>query len=36
MVMVSFSLREDYWDNFELKEDDIEFLYNDLLELETP
>lgn len=36
MVMVSFSLREDYWDNFELTEDDIEFLYNDLLELETP
>lgn len=36
MVMVSFSLREEYWDNFELKEDDIEFLYNDLLELETP
>lgn len=36
MVMVSFSIREDYWQNFELQDEDIEFLYNDLLELETP
>jgi hypothetical protein len=36
MVMVSFSLREDYWDTFELQGDDIEFLYNYLLETETP
>lgn len=36
MVMVSFSMREDYWQNFELQDEDIEFLYNHLLELETP
>lgn len=36
MVTVSFSIREDYWDSFELQEADIEFLYNYLLELETP
>ncbi|HSO26834.1 MAG TPA: hypothetical protein VLS48_02105, partial [Anaerolineales bacterium] len=34
--MVSFSIQEDYWENFELQEADIEFLYNTLLELETP
>ncbi len=36
MVTVSVSLREDYWETFQLDEDDIEFLYNYLLELETP
>jgi len=36
MVMSSFSLREDYWEHFELNEDDLEFLYNNLLETETP
>ena len=36
MVTVSVSLREDYWDTFELQEDDVEFLYNYLLEVETP
>ncbi|HZD58678.1 MAG TPA: hypothetical protein VE136_18245 [Anaerolineales bacterium] len=36
MVTVSVSLREDYWDTFELQEEDIEFLYNYLLEVETP
>jgi hypothetical protein len=36
MVMVSYSLREDYWETFELQDEDIEFLYNYLLELETP
>jgi len=30
------SLREDYWETFQLKEQDIEFLYNYLLETETP
>lgn len=35
-VKSSFSLREDYWENFELKEDDLEFLYNHLLETEIP
>ena len=34
--MVSFTIREENWENFELAEDDIEFLYNYLLELETP
>lgn len=36
MVTVAFSLREDYWENFELQDEDVEFLYNHLLELETP
>src|SRR3972149_4516178 len=36
MVMASFSLREDYWETFNLQDEDIEFLYNHLLELETP
>lgn len=34
--MVSYSFREENWENFELVEEDIEFLYNYLLELETP
>ncbi len=36
MVFAAFSLREDYWDDFELNDTDIEFLYNYLLETETP
>ncbi len=36
MVMVKFSLRDDYWDTFQLEEDDVEHLYNHLLEVETP
>lgn len=36
MVLTPYSLREDYWDNFSLQQDDIEFLYNYLLETETP
>lgn len=36
MVTVSAKLREDYWETFELQEADIEFLYNHLLEVETP
>jgi hypothetical protein len=36
MVMASFSLREDYWETFSLTDDDIGFLYNYLLEIETP
>ena len=36
MVVATFSLEEDYWENFQLEEEDIEFLYNHLLELETP
>ena len=34
--MASLSLREDYWETFDLQEEDIEFIYNYLLELETP
>lgn len=36
MVTVSFSLQEDYWEDFQLQEADIEYLYNYLLETETP
>jgi hypothetical protein len=36
MVMASFSLREDYWETFSLLDEDIGFLYNFLLEKETP
>ena len=31
-----FSLREDYWETFELQNQDIEFLYNHLMEVENP
>lgn len=34
--MALLSLREDYWETFELRADDIEFLYNYLLETEMP
>jgi len=36
MVLAAFSLKENYWDEFELREEDIEFIYNHLLEVETP
>lgn len=36
MVMAPISLREDYWETFSLQDEDIDFLYNYLLELETP
>jgi hypothetical protein len=36
MVVATFSLRENYWEDFELLEEDIEFIYNHLLEIETP
>ena len=36
MVLASFSLKEGYWDEFELRNDDVEFIYNHLLEVETP
>jgi hypothetical protein len=31
-----FSLREDYWETFELQNQDIEFLYSHLMEVESP
>jgi hypothetical protein len=36
MSIATLSLREDYWVTFKLQTEDIEFLYNYLLELETP
>lgn len=36
MAIAPFSLQEDYWETFILQEEDTEFLYNYLLELETP
>jgi len=36
MTTATLSLQEDYWENFELLDEDIEFIYNYLLELETP
>jgi hypothetical protein len=36
MLMATFSLREDYWETFQIQPEDIEFLYNYLLEVETP
>ena len=36
MSLATLSLREDYWDTFELKDEDREFIYNYLLEVETP
>jgi hypothetical protein len=35
-TQASLSLREDYWETFELKDEDREFIYNYLLEEETP
>ncbi len=34
--LASLSLREDYWETFELNNEDREFIYNYLLEVETP
>jgi hypothetical protein len=36
MVVFPFSVREDYWSTFCLQEEDVEFLYNYLLEKEIP
>jgi hypothetical protein len=36
MSSAPFSLREDYWETFELQNQDIEFLYNHLMEVENP
>ncbi|MFO7625285.1 MAG: hypothetical protein R6V73_13125 [Anaerolineales bacterium] len=36
MVVAQFTLREDYWNTFELQEEDIEFLYTYLLDKEIP
>ncbi len=36
MLMSPLSIRSDYWDAFDIKEKDLEYLYNHLLEIETP
>lgn len=36
MAVAPFSLREDYWDTFALQAEDREFIYNHLLDIETP
>ncbi len=36
MVVATFKFRENYWEDFNLLEADIEFIYNHLLEVETP
>ena len=36
MVNMTYSLKEGYWEDFQLEDDDVEFLYNLLLEKETP
>ncbi len=36
MVIVPLSLQKDYWQQFKVTEQDLEFLYNKLLEVETP
>ena len=36
MVTAASILREDYWEHLTILDDDIEFIYNYLLELETP
>ena len=36
MVIASTTFKEDYWELFELRDQDIEYLYNFLLESETP
>ncbi len=36
MATAPFSLRENYWESFQIEPTDLEFLYNHLLELETP
>lgn len=36
MVIAPVSIREDYWETFTLSEADLDYLYNHLLEIETP
>ncbi len=36
MVTITYTMGEDYWEEFSLQKEDTEFLYNHLLELETP
>ena len=36
MSIDPLSLRKDYWESVSISEEDLEFLYNHLLEIETP
>ncbi|HVN55102.1 MAG TPA: hypothetical protein VMT46_12290 [Anaerolineaceae bacterium] len=36
MAIIPLTLRSDYWDTFKIQDSDLEFLYNYLLEAETP
>ncbi|HWQ03867.1 MAG TPA: hypothetical protein VN452_00780 [Longilinea sp.] len=36
MTVTSITLPQDYWQSVKIENDDLEFLYNNLLELETP
>jgi hypothetical protein len=36
MVISPLSLRADYWETFSVSENDLDYLYNQLLEIETP
>lgn len=36
MPIHSINLHESYWENLEIQDEDLEFLYNHLLEIETP
>lgn len=36
MTLAPFELRQDYWEKFEFQDADLEYLYNFLLEVETP
>ncbi len=36
MPLPSLSIRSDYWDKFQITQSDLEFIYNHLIELETP
>lgn len=36
MTVVSLSLREDYWDTLDILDGDVEFIHNNLLDVETP
>lgn len=36
MVLTTLTLKNDYWETFELNEDDLEHIYDHLLEIETP
>lgn len=36
MAIVTYTLCPDYWEHFQVEDEDIEYIYNHLLELETP